>query len=290
MDIISALLLILSATLASVRNVLTRGFASFSYKKREFFGIQALIFGIGSMMLLIVNIFSFNGLSAYTLLLALIYGVLLVCAQWFYTIALANGKIALCATIYSFGFLIPTLSGTIFWNESITALGALGILMAVPVLLISGISKKNETDNKSSISYFPPLILALICSGGLGIVQKIHQGSAYSNQLNSFILVAFFFCFVISSLFFLFLTKGPNSIQKKNFVACSVIGVFFASCNLLNTYLAGELNSSVFFPAINSSSILFSLILSLIIYKEKPTKKDIIVLVLSITSIVLVNF
>lgn len=56
-----------------------------------------------------------------------------------------------------------------------------------------------------------------------------------------------------------------------------------------STYLAGKLNSSVFFPAINISSILFSLILSLIIYKEKPTKKDLAVLLLSITSIILVN-
>ncbi len=290
MDIISALLLLLSASLASVRNVLTRGFASFSFKKREFFGIQALIFGIGSIALLIVNFFSFNGLSAYTFFLALIYGVLLVCAQWFYTIALANGKIALCATIYSFGFLIPTLSGAIFWDERITAFGALGILVAVPVLIISGISKKTKDDNKSLISYFPPLILALISSGGLGIVQKIHQGSVYSSQLNSFILVAFTFCFVISFLFFLFLKKDFAKIQKKHFSSCVIIGVFFASCNLLNTYLAGKLNSSVFFPAINIGSILFSLILSLIIYKEKPTKKDLIILLLSITSIILVNF
>ena len=289
MDIISALLLILSATLASVRNVLTRGFASFSFKKREFFGIQALIFGIGSITLLTVNFFSFNGLSAYTFFLALIYGILLMCAQWFYTIALSNGKIALCATIYSFGFLIPTLSGAVFWGEKITVLGALGILMAIPVLVISGISKESKSDKKSSISYFPPLILALISSGGLGVVQKIHQSSAYSYQLNSFILVAFTFCFAISFLLFLFLKKGSNKIRGKNFASCIVIGVFFASCNLLNTYLAGKLNSSVFFPAINISSILFSLILSLIIYKEKPTKKDLAVLLLSITSIILVN-
>ncbi len=290
MDIISALLLLLSAFLASVRNVLTRGFVSFSFKKREFFGIQALVFGVGSITLLIVNLFSFSGLAAYTFFLALIYGVLLVCAQWFYTIALAKGKIALCATIYSFGFLIPTLSGAIFWDERITAFGILGILMAVSVLVISGIGKKAKIDNKSSILYFPPLILALISSGGLGVVQKLHQSSAYSSQLNSFILVAFVFCFIISLLFFLFLKKGTAKIQRKHFASCTIIGVFFASCNLLNTYLAGKLNSSVFFPAINISSILFSLILSLIIYKERPTKKDLIILLLSIASIILVNF
>ncbi len=290
MDIISALLLLLSAFFASVRNVLTKGFAPFSFKRREFFGIQATIFGVGSIALLIVNLFTFKGLSAFTLFLALIYGVLLVCAQWFYTIALSNGKTAICATIYSFGFLIPTLSGAIFWKEQITILGFCGILIAIPVLVISGISKKSSCENSTSNSYFLPLIIALICSGGLGVVQKVQQGSDFSNQTNSFILVAFTFCFIISLLFFLFLKKGSSKIQRKNLISCSVIGIFFATCNLLNTYLAGRLNSSVFFPAINIGSILFSLILGLIIYKEKPTKKDLIVLLLSITSIVLVNF
>ena len=290
MDLISALLLLLSATLASARNVLTKGFASFSFKRREFFGLQAVIFGVGSLTLLIVNLFSFKGLSTFTVLIGLVYGVLLLCAQWFYTIALSNGKTAICATIYSFGFLIPTLSGAIFWKEEITFFGFLGILIAIPVLLISGIRKKSNGKKSSSNSYFLPLVIALICSGGLGVVQKIQQGSEFQGQTNSFILVAFTFCFISSLLFFLFLKKGNSKIQERNVISCSVIGVFFATCNLLNTYLAGKLDSAVFFPVINIGSILFSLILGLIIYKEKPTKKDIIVLLLSITSIVLVNF
>ena len=290
MDFGSLLLLLLSASLASSRNVLTKSFAPFSFKRREFFLLQATIFGIGSVALLIVNFFAFNGISSFTVLFALVYGVLLVCAQWFYTIALSNGKTAICATIYSFGFLIPTLSGVIFWNENITIFGFFGILIAIPVLVISGINKKSSGKEGSSTSYFLPLIIALVCSGGLGIVQKIQQGSEFKNQTSSFILVAFVFCFIFSLSLFLFLKKGPTKVQGKNLASGSLIGVFFATCNLLNTYLAGKLSSSVFFPAINIGSILFSLILGLIIYKEKPTKKDVLVLILALISIILVNF
>ena len=94
MDFTSLLLLLLSASLAASRNVLTKSFAPFSFKRREFFLIQATIFGVGSLALFIVNLFTFKGISTFTVLLALVYGALLVCAQWFYTIALSNGKTA----------------------------------------------------------------------------------------------------------------------------------------------------------------------------------------------------
>ncbi len=290
MDFISALLLLLSVSFAASRNVLTKGFSAFSFKNREFFGIQATIFGVGSIALLTVNAFNYSGISRFTFLLALLYGAVLLCAQWFYTIALSKGKTAICATIYAFGFLIPTLSGTIFWQEKISVFGYLGILMVIPVLIISGFNKKSEGDKSSSKTYLLPLIIAMLCSGGLGVIQKVQQKSDYSSQTNSFILIAFIFCFVTSSLFFLFMKRGDTKIKPKNLLSCSVIGVFFATCNLLNTYLAGRLDSAIFFPAINIGSILFSLILGLIIYKEKPTKKDLIVLSLSIASIILVNF
>ena len=290
MDILFASLLLLSALLTAVRNVLTKSFSDFPFKSREFFGIQASIFGVGSLALLIANVFSFEGISSFTILYALIYGVVLLCAQWFYTVALSNGKTAICATIYSFGFLIPTLSGAIFWHEKISVFGYLGILMVIPVLLISGLSKKSERAKGNAISYLPPLIIAMICSGGLGVIQKIHQGSIYANQRNSFILIAFFFCFLVSLVFFLFMKKGESKIKKRNFASCSVIGVFFATCNLLNTFLAGKLDSAIFFPMINIGSIVLSLILGLIIYKEKLNKRDIIVFALSIASIILVNF
>ncbi|MBQ8146708.1 MAG: EamA family transporter [Clostridia bacterium] len=290
MDILSAFLLLLSASFASVRNVLTKGFSGFSFKNREFFGIQATIFGVGSLALLIVNVVSFDGFSLYTLFLALIYGIMLLCAQWCYTIALTKGKTAICATLYSFGFLIPTLSGAIFWHETITVFGYLGILIVIPVLVISGMGKKSDDKKSSSKAYLPPVIIALICSGGLGVVQKIQQKSAYASQTKMFILLAFIFCFITSLLFFLLLKKGENKILSRNLISCSVIGVFFATCNILNTYLAGRLDSAVFFPLINIGSILLSLLLGFIMYREKLTKKDVCVLLLSALAIILVNF
>ena len=290
MDIISALLLFTSASFAAVKNGFIKTFHGFSIKNREFFGIQSAIFGAGCIVLFFVNIFDFKGIAPLTVWLALAYGLLLVCAQWFYTIALTKGKTAICATVYSFGFVIPTLSGTLFWDESISIFGYLGILTVIPVLLISGFGAKKEVNSNNSKGFILPLVLALLCSGGLGIVQKIQQKSEYANQKSTLILIAFAFAFLLSLLFFLILKPGEKRLCVRNlgFGACT--GVVFSACNLINTYLAGKLDSVIFFPAINVGSILTSLVLGLAIYKERLTKKDLFVLCLGILSIILVNF
>ena len=289
MDLISATLLLLSASLAAVKNILIKSFVGFSIKNREFFGLQATIFGAGTIVLIFVNFFNFEGISLYTILLALIYGVMLLCAQWCYTIALTKGKTAICTTIYSFGFILPTLSGAIIWHEHITLFALLGILTIFPVLIISGADKKKQ-ENHSTNRYIIPLIIALLCSGGLGIVQKIQQKSEYKNQTSTFILIAFIFSFVVSLLFFFIKKPGQKKTSKKSLGSCAIVGSFFAICNLLNTILAGRLDSAIFFPAINIGSILISTILGIIIYREKLTKRDIIVIFLGVIAIVLVNF
>ncbi len=282
-------LLMLSMVLGSTRNILTKSFSGYSIKRREFFGLQSLIFATGCVVLLFVNIFDFNGISPLTILCALIYGILLLCAQWFYTIALTNGKTAVCATIYSFGFVIPTVSGAIFWEEKISVFGVIGILVVIPALIVSGYNKKNQGDKNNSKAYLIPLIIAMLCSGGLGIVQKIHQKSIYANQRSGLILIAFAFSFLMSIIFFALRQKGEKSLDKKSVGIASTVGGIFACCNLLNTILAGMLDSAVFFPVLNIGLILCSLILGLIIYKERLTKKDIIVFLLGVIAIVLVN-
>ena len=142
MEIIPILLMFLSASLAATKNILVKGLTGFSMKNREFFGVQAVIFAVGSAVLLIINAFDFSGISLSTFLCGLVYGVILIGAQWFYTLALMQGKTAVCATLYSFGFVVPTLSGMIFWNERVSVFGIIGsslvrLLSRLPFLISS---------------------------------------------------------------------------------------------------------------------------------------------------------
>ena len=92
-------------------------------------------------------------------------------------------------------------------------------------------------------------------------------------------------------LFALF-TKNTtaNSLRPRKLAVASCVGLFFGCCNLLNTSLAGLLDSAIFFPTLNIGVILLSMICGVSFFKEKITKKEVSVLILGGVSILLLNF
>ncbi len=97
----AAMLLLLSVVLAVSRNMLSKNVAGVSFATKKFFAYQTIIFGAGSILLLLQSGASLLDTSAETCAYALVYGVMLLTAQWCYTAALAEGKVAICSAIYS---------------------------------------------------------------------------------------------------------------------------------------------------------------------------------------------
>ena len=222
----------------------------------------------------------------------MIYGALLILAQWFYTAALSKGNTAACSTVYSLGFIFPTLSGAMIWNEAFSFVDLLGVLSAVAAVVLSGL-KVNKKDNASKAYYFIPLVIAMLASGGLGIVQKVQQKSDYADQGPIFLLIAFLLAAGISLLFAL-MTKSTETdtdiLRARKLTVAALVGAFFGCCNLLNTLLAGLLDSAIFFPTLNIGVILLSTLSASMLFRDKLSKKEISVLVLGGISILLLNF
>ena len=284
------LLLALSVVLSTGRNLFSKKLSDIPFGTSPFFLCQSALFLCGSVALVLFGKISFSIIAPITLVYAIIYGLLLILAQWFYTAALAKGNTALCSTVYSLGFIFPTLSGAIIWAEAFSFLDLLGILCAVSAIILSG-RKPQAKGNSAKSYYFIPLVIAMLASGGLGIVQKLQQKSDYAEQKSVFLLIAFLLAALTSLLFALF-TKKANTdpTRHRKLAVASCVGLFFGCCNLLNTSLAGLLDSAIFFPTLNIGVILLSMICGVIFFKEKISKKELAVLILGGLSILLLNF
>lgn len=282
------LLLGLSVVLSTGRNLFSKNLSDIRFGTKPFFLCQCALFLCGSAALVLFGKISIGVVAYQTLIYAAVYAILLIFAQWFYTAALAKGNTALCSTVYSLGFILPTLSGAILWAESFSFLDLLGVLCAISAVIVS--SGKPQLKTGKSY-YFAPLVIAMLASGGLGIVQKLQQKSAYAEQKSIFLLIAFTLAAVISLIFSLFAkNQGDTSFRRGKLAVASCIGVCFGCCNLLNTTLAGLLDSAIFFPTLNIGVILLSMICGVIFFKERISKKEIVVLILGGVSILLLNF
>ncbi|MBR2023021.1 MAG: EamA family transporter [Clostridia bacterium] len=196
-----------------------------------------------------------------------------------------NGKTGICSTVYSLGFILPTIFGPLVYQESFSGWDLLGILIVIPVIILAG-TKKSVSEKKGK-GYFIPLVIAMVCSGGLGIMQKVQQRSACADERVVFMLLAFSFATVYSLIGFCLSEKKNFALEKKAFSGIG-IGLAFAGCNLLNTILAGRLPSTVFFPVLNVGTILFSMILGVMCFKEKLTKKDLAIFSLGVIAILFI--
>ena len=220
---------------------------------------------------------------------AVVYGVFLILAQWLYTAALTYGNTSLCATVYSLGFILPTLSGAVVFGEDFSFFDGVGISLAVVSLFACGINPKTATHERRGGRYFFSLLIAMIASGGLGIVQKLQQNSPVASERAPFLLIAFSLASVISLVAALLKGGSAAPLLRGKIVTGALVGVCLGACNLLNTILAGRIASAVFFPTLNIGVILLSAACGVIFFKEKFGKKELFVFIPGVLSIIVLN-
>lgn len=278
------LYLFLSVSLSSGRNITTKKTAIDTNVKSQFFLSQTLLFGAGGLLISFFGIKDLANISTLTIVYGVIYGILLIASQWAFAFSLKLGSAAICSVIYSLGFILPTVSGAVFWGEDFTVLHLLGIFGAISVILLT--ARKDGANHSSNKGFIPFIILAMLASGGLGIMQKVQQNSEVSNQKGGFLLIAFTLAFCCSLLPFVLYCK-KTAFKIKNSIYPAITGLCFGGANLCNTILAGKMKSAVFFPIQNISTILLTTLLSALLFKEKATKKTVVILLLGVAIIIL---
>ena len=284
----TVLLLALSIVLSTGRNLLSKQLSSAAFGTRRFFLCQGILFAFGALALLLAGAPLRQPPSLQTLSYAIVYGILLILAQWFYTLALGRGNTALCSTVYSMGFILPTLSGALIWSEPFSMLDFAGVVCAVFAILCS--QKTSLRDTGAGKGGLIPLLVAMLASGGLGIMQKLLQKAGVSDEQTAFLIIAFLLAALLSFLAVPAAEKGKeNQFPVRMLGMAATVGIAFGSCNLLNTVLAGRLPSAVFFPTLNIGVIVLTLICGILFFKEKIRKKELLVLLFGGLSIFLLN-
>lgn len=251
-------------------------------------------------------------ISGYTAAVGVSFGVVMAVSAVFSMYSIMIGPWSYTTVITTFfSMLIPTLFGAICWHESIDALTIVGIVFVVCSIVLSVQKRKEKTapvaageiaavdgdgntvgdgkdvankkDGRIRLSgkWFICVAIAALTSGGIGVLQKIHQKSAYRGELMTMLVLAFAVeaALIAVALCVFVAVKGKSAVfsrppQTKKAAAVLITLIVLAGVggmlnHVINLYLAGVMDSAVFFPLVNGSNLVLVTLLSIFVYRER---------------------
>lgn len=267
----AALYLIISVTSMVLQNCFSNSFSKSSPRTRKeitFFNslsyiVCVIIYGIIAIL--------HKSLSPFTIVTGFIFGFLTANSISNRMKALTIGPMNITLLITTSSMIIPTLSG-IFFGEKFSLpklCGVFALLFFIYLSLGRGNGKKIDK------SWFFYCSIAFLCQGFIGVMQKVHQTSQYKDESAGFLLMAFTFSLVYS-IFVLGKDVSKIKLSAKYNIFALFCGLFVFAMNYLNLLLSGILPSQLLFPLVNGSSIIISTLISVFLFKESLTKKQIV--------------
>ena len=222
-----------------------------------------------------------ENISLFTIGIGIVFGVTTAFTNLYRMKALGTGPLHLTLLIASSSMIIPTMSG-IFFGEAFSLAKLCIVVVLIWFIYLSLGSRSDNSINKQWLIY---CFIAFITQGTIGVLQKIHQTSLHKTEVNGFLLVAFI-CSLIYSVIMSRTNKEKVNISKKSWIFALICGLCTYFNNCVNLMLSGMLPSQIFFPLINGSSIVLSSILSVVIFKERLTKIQLLGLCGGIASLI----
>lgn len=229
-----------------------------------------------------------GSVSLFTALLGCLFGIVTVAQTVFSLKALEVGPMSYTTVICSFSTVITALSGALFFGEQLNAMHIIGMVLMVGSFLLA-VDRKAEKQT-AGLRWLLYCVIAFLCTGGIGIMQKVHQSSVYKGELNAFLIIAFGVSALATLPLLLTAPRGKQTFRGKGLwllVGCLVLsGISIALNNKWNLYLSGVMDSAVFFPIVNGGGMALVALSAVVFFREKPTKLQWLGIFLGIASVV----
>ena len=141
----------------------------------------------------------FGASSVFTIVLGVAFGAVTALQGITNIAALQVGPMSYTSVIISFSTLISSLSGVMFFDESLGWAQIVGMVLMLASFVLAA---KNDVDEKkANLKWLFLCLIAFVATGGIGVMQKVHQSSEYRDELNAFLIIAFVSSAVLCAFF-----------------------------------------------------------------------------------------
>lgn len=244
-----------------------------------------------------VCLFLANGgrlhLDASVLLWGCIYGVTQALFILFKTAAMNSGPVSVTTLIGNCSLVVSVVVCFILWNEPISLADMIGLALLMLGLTLATYKKSSGTFTKK---WALLSLLFLVSGAGVGIIFKAFSKNGGAEYTSGMMIVAAIVMLISYTAICLFtggFASKSNKYTKKEkrlfIILALVSGLLSCLYNRLNIYLSGALDGVIFFPSFNGGVVVLSTVVSMIIFKEKLSAKQLIGLLLGISGICIIG-
>lgn len=266
--------------------VITSGYSGVCYRKLSLssgnraasFLIPVLWYAPLTLVFGIWALFSGFDCSIHVLLPALLASIAYIACAFSLLESMKANSFALTIIITNLSFIFPVVLSMLFLNESAGLFQVIGMLLAVVVIVVLNIGKKEE--GKSTL---PALLLAVLSSLGNGVIDfaiKIQEHYTSGASNTSFFFFSYLFATIGCLLVYMtFHLRGKKAVivkeQKKSLLSHSLaLAVCNGVCFFVVGLLAGMMNAAAQFTVITSLSIVVSLLIGNLQIRKRFTRRE----------------
>lgn len=206
----------------------------------------------------------------------------------------ANGA-TLTSAFGKLGVMVPLAMSLVVFGEKPEAVQVVGILVALVALIVINLpsDKKTESLEKaaSPATYsFALLILTFLANGSSDSMAKVFEHTGHPEDDRVYIFFVFTVaCIITLVLSYIEYRKTGKKIILKELLAGIAVGVpnYFSSFFLLSSL--ERLPSFLVYPIFSTGTIVLVMLVSTLLFKERPTKKQYAGIAMILLALVLLN-
>jgi len=231
------------------------------------------------------TIYSGNGLIN-VLGLGVFAGILYFLGFIFIQRSIKENGVGITGAVSKIGIILPVVLSMILWKEIPNYFQAIGIIISISAIILINMS---FDDIRSLKNFNRTVIFLFIIAGIAEFTTKLFERFCFMEYKTLYLFIIFFTAFLISSYFTFRDFKSGKKITKTDIVTGLLVGIpnMFASYFLIESFK--HYKASVAFPIYSSGAIFLISLGGIVIFKEKPKRKDIIAIVMIIAAIVMMN-
>ena len=271
-------------------NIIDNGKTFFHYG--GYYQFMSALFSI--IMLCVVG---FYGIDLITVICAFLSALFFATDLFANLEAVKETKLVICNVFSTGGLLIPCLLGIFLFDEPMGVWQWVGVAVFIlsTTLLVSGTEKGKKMSFKTIIM----LILVFLANGFIMLVQKyfgvkvpngnVAMFSFLTFGFNAIILFGCYFVVALSSNKKEGNAKLIEPLNKSLYLFGTILAFALFTINVLVTTLSKTIDSVILFPISSGILMLSSLLVGIVAFKEKLTVKNLIGVICSFASIIIIN-